>query len=141
MMLEHVESTGERKEEFIQSFSQKIHLQDLSVHGRGKSKVNYTLVQALGLCTDRTAHKGSRGIALLFHDHGTRRGEGSASRPGHSLPPGKTRYQLYRRLRPVWTGAENLPPPTRIRSPDLLAHSRSLYRLSYPATLGGEGGV
>jgi len=25
-------------------------------------------------------------------------GEGSASRPGHSLPPGNTRYPLYRRL-------------------------------------------
>ena len=25
-------------------------------------------------------------------------GEGSASRPGRSLPPGKTRYPLYRRL-------------------------------------------
>ena len=25
-------------------------------------------------------------------------GEGSASRPGHSLPPGKTRYPFYRRL-------------------------------------------
>jgi hypothetical protein len=25
-------------------------------------------------------------------------GEGSASRPGRSLPPGKTRYTLYRRL-------------------------------------------
>jgi hypothetical protein len=60
-------------------------------------KVKCTLVQALKL-TGRTAHKGSRGIALLFHDHGTRRGEGSASRPGRSLPPGKTRYPLYRRL-------------------------------------------
>ena len=57
-----------------------------------------TLVQALRLCTGRTAHRGSRGIALPFHDHGTRRGEGSASRPGRSLPPGKTRYPLYRRL-------------------------------------------
>jgi hypothetical protein len=28
----------------------------------------------------------------------TRRGEGSASRRGRSLPPGKTRYALYRRL-------------------------------------------
>jgi hypothetical protein len=27
-----------------------------------------TLVQALGLSTGRTAHRGSRGIALLFHD-------------------------------------------------------------------------
>jgi len=41
---------------------------------------------------------GNRGIALLFLDHGTRRGEGSASRPGRTLPPGKTRYPLYRRL-------------------------------------------
>jgi hypothetical protein len=31
-------------------------------------------VQALKLCTGRTAHKGSRGIALLFLDHGTRKG-------------------------------------------------------------------
>ena len=39
-----------------------------------KKKVKVTLVQALRLCTGRTAHRGSRGIALLFHDHGTRRG-------------------------------------------------------------------
>ena len=57
-----------------------------------------TLVQALWLCTGRTVHRASRGIALLFLDHGTRRGEGSASRPGRSLPLGKTRYPLYRRL-------------------------------------------
>ena len=31
-------------------------------------KVKVTLVQALWLCTGRTAHRGSRGIALLFHD-------------------------------------------------------------------------
>ena len=37
-------------------------------------KVKCTLVQALKLCTGRMAHRGSRGIALLFHDHGTRRG-------------------------------------------------------------------
>jgi hypothetical protein len=44
-----------------------------------------------------TAQRGSSGVAL-FHDHGTRRGEASASRPGRSLPPGKTRYPLCRRL-------------------------------------------
>ena len=32
------------------------------------SKVKVTLVQALRLCTGGTAHRGSRGIALLFHD-------------------------------------------------------------------------
>jgi len=31
-----------------------------------------TLVQAVRLCTGRTAHWGSRGIALLFLDRGTR---------------------------------------------------------------------
>ena len=63
--------------------------------------VKCTLVQALRLCVCRTTHRGSGGIALPFLDHGTRR--------GRSLPPGKTRYPLYRRLGgPVWTGAENL---------------------------------
>jgi len=38
------------------------------------SKVKCTLVQALRLCTGRTAHRGCRGIAVLFLDHGTRRG-------------------------------------------------------------------
>jgi hypothetical protein len=61
--------------------------------------LNCTLVQALRLCTGRTAHRGSRVIALPFLDHATRRGgEGSASRLGRSLPQGKTRYTLYRRL-------------------------------------------
>ena len=49
-------------------------------------------------CTGHTAHKRSIGVALLFLDHGTRRGEGSVSLPGRSLHPGKTRYALYRRL-------------------------------------------
>jgi hypothetical protein len=36
---------------------------------------------------------------------------------------------------PVWTGAENLAA-TGIRSPDCLASSQSLYRLSYLAHFG-----
>ena len=63
-----------------------------------EGKVKCTVVQVLRLCTGRTARTGSRGIALLFLDHGTRRGEWSASRPGRSLPPWKTRYPLYMRL-------------------------------------------
>ena len=38
-----------------------------------KGKVKCTLVQALRLCAGRTAHRGSKAIALLFHDHSTRR--------------------------------------------------------------------
>jgi hypothetical protein len=75
-----------------------------------------TLVQALRLCTGRTADgTGGKDIALLFHDHGTRRGEGSASRPCRFLLPGKTRYQFYRRLGGPQGRSENVrkisPPP------------------------------
>ena len=63
-------------------------------------------------------------------------GEGSASRPGRSLPPGRTRYPILQEAgwtpSPVWIGAENLTP-TWIRSPDPPARNQSLYRLSYPA--------
>jgi len=59
-----------------------------------KVKVKCTLVQALRLSTGRTAHRGSRGITLLFLE----RSEGSASLPGRSLPAGKTLYPLYKKL-------------------------------------------
>jgi hypothetical protein len=65
-------------------------------------------------------------------------GEGSVSRPGRSLPPGKTRYPLYRRLGgPQGRSGQvrKISPPTGIRSPDRPARSQSLYRLSYPALL------
>ena len=39
-----------------------------------KVNLKCTLLQALRLCTGCTAHRGSRGIALLLHDRGTRRG-------------------------------------------------------------------
>jgi len=45
-----------------------------------------TLVQALRHCTGPRTHRGCRGIALLFLDRGTRRGEGSASRSGRLYP-------------------------------------------------------
>jgi hypothetical protein len=45
-----------------------------------------------------TGPEGSRGIALLFHDHGTRWGWVVNVTPRPPLPPGKTRYPLYRRL-------------------------------------------
>jgi len=69
------------------------------------------------------------GIALHFHDRGTRRGEWSAARPGHTLPPGKTRYPFYRRLggpQGLSLRAENLVP-TGIRSRTVQPVSPSLY--------------
>ena len=61
-------------------------------------KVKCTLVQALRLCTGCMAHRGTRGIAFSFLTTALEGGEVSAAHPGRSLPPGKTRYPLYRRL-------------------------------------------
>ena len=47
-------------------------------------------------------HKGTQGeqkySSTLFQTSALEGGEGSASRPGSTLPPGKTRYPLYMRL-------------------------------------------
>jgi len=56
-----------------------------------KVNVKCALVQALRLCTGRTAHRGSRVIALLFHDHGTRRGWGSQRHAPAALYPRERR--------------------------------------------------
>ena len=71
---------------------------DRNVPMYSKLKVKCTVVQALRLCTGRTVHRGSRGIALLFLDHGTGRGWGVSVTPRPLFTPGKTRYPLYRRL-------------------------------------------
>jgi len=101
-----------------------------------KVKVKCTLVQALRLCTGHTVHRGSRGIALLFHDHGTTRGWGVSITPRPLFTPGKDPVPIVQEAGwapgPVWTGVENLAP-SGIQSPDRPARSQSLYRLRYPA--------
>jgi len=64
----------------------------------GKVKVKCNLVQALRLCTGCTAHRGCRGIALLFLDHGTKRGWGISVTPKPLFAPGKDPVPVYRRL-------------------------------------------
>ena len=95
-----------------------------------------TLVQALRLCTGRMAHRGSRGIALPFHDHGTRRGWGVSVTPQLLFTSGKDAVPIVQEAGwapgPVRTGAENLTP-AGIRSPNHPGRSQSLYRLCYPA--------
>ena len=100
-----------------------------------KVKVSGTLVQALRLCTGRTAHRGSRGIAVLFLDNGTRRGWGLSVTPRPLFIPRKDLVPIVQEAGwapgPVWTGAENLAP-IGIRSPDRPPHNQPLYRLRYP---------
>jgi len=43
-------------------------LSTISARNKVKVKVKCTIVLALRLCTGRTAHRGSRGVAILFHD-------------------------------------------------------------------------
>ena len=60
------------------------------------------------------AQRVGRGIALPFHDHGTRRGWVVSSTPRPILPSGKPRYPFYRRMGgPQGRSgrAENLTPP------------------------------
>ena len=94
-----------------------------------KAKVKCTLVQALRLCTGRTAHRGSRGIALPFHDHGNRRGWEVCVTPRPLFTPEKDPVPIVQEAEwtpgPVWTDAENLAA-TGIRSPDRPARSQSL---------------
>ena len=69
-----------------------------------KVKVKSALVQALRLCTGRTAYRGSRGIALPFHDHGTRRGCGVSFTPWLLFTPGKDLVPIVQEA--CWAGLD-----------------------------------
>jgi len=79
---------------------------------QGNVKVKVTLVQALRLCTGRTAHRRNRGIALPFLDHGTRRWWGVSVTPRPLFTPGKDPVPIVQEAGwdpgTVWTSAENL---------------------------------
>jgi hypothetical protein len=61
------------------------------------------------------AQRVDRGIALLFHDLGTRRRRVVSSTPRPHFPPGKEPVPIVQEAGwaagPVWTGVENLAPP------------------------------
>ena len=82
------------------------------------------------------AQRVGRGIALLFYDHGTRRGWVVSVTPRPYFTPGKEPVPIVQESGwapgPVWTGGKSRP--TGIRSPDRPARSQSLYRLSYRPT-------
>jgi len=92
--------------------------------------------KALRLCTGRAAHRGSRGIALLFLDHGTRRGWGVSITLRLLFTPGKDPVPIVQEAGwvpgLVRTGAQNLAH-AGMWSPDRPARSQMLLRLPYPA--------
>ena len=83
------------------------------------------------------AQRVGRGIALLFHNCGTRRGWVVSSTPQPHFTPGKDLVPILQEAGwapgPVWTGAKSCPHWDSI--PDRPARSQSLYQLSYPAHL------
>jgi hypothetical protein len=93
-----------------------------------KEKVKCTLVQALRLCTGHMAHRGSRGIALPFLDHGTRRGWGVSVTPRPLFTPRKDSVPIVQEAgwAPglVWIGAEN---PASHRDPRTIQPVASCY--------------
>ena len=80
------------------------------------------------------AQRVGRGIALLFHDRGTRRGWVVSSTPRPHVTPGKDPVPIVQEAGwapgPVWTGGKSRPH--RDSTPGRPARSQSLYRLSYP---------
>ena len=76
-----------------------------------------------------------RGIALLFHDHGTRRGWVVRSMPQPHFTPRKDPVSILQEPGwapgPVWMGRKSRPHRDPI--PDCPVHSQSLHWLSYPA--------
>ena len=81
------------------------------------------------------AQRVGRGIALLFHVRGTRRGWVVSSTPWPQFTPGKDPIPILQEAGwapgPVWTGGKSRPHQDSI--PDRPTRSQSLYRLSYPA--------
>jgi hypothetical protein len=80
------------------------------------------------------AQRAGRGTALLFHDHGTRRGWVVSSTPLPHFTPGKDPVHIVHEAGwapgPVWTGGKSCPHRDSI--PDHPARSQSLYWLCYP---------
>ena len=81
------------------------------------------------------AQRVGRGIALFFHDRGTRGGSVVSSTPRPHFTPGKSPVPIVQEAGwapgPVRTGGK--PRPHRDSIPDRPARGQSLYRLSYPA--------
>ena len=81
------------------------------------------------------AQRVGRGITLLIHDRGTRRGWVVSSTPRPHFTPGKDPVPILQETGwasgPVWMDGKSHPHWDSI--PDRPACSQSVYRLSYPA--------
>ena len=97
--------------------------------------VDHLLHSSKGKVIPLQAQRVGRGIALLFHFHGTRRGWVVSSTVGPHLTPGKDLVPIVQEAGwaqgPAWMGGKSRPHRDSI--PDRPARSQSLYWLSYPS--------
>ena len=82
------------------------------------------------------AQRVGRGISVLWHDRGTRRGWVVSSTPRPHFTPGKDPVPILQEAGwapgPVWTGGKISSPPVFVPGPSSPV-AQSLYRLSYRA--------
>jgi len=119
--------------------------QIITMHGhlnvkfkRGQHKVYWPHVKVkCSRYRPGVAQSVGRGIALLFHDHGTRGGWVVSSTPRPHFTPGKDPVPILQETGwvpgPVWKGGKSGPHWDSI--PDRPARIQSLFWLSYPAHL------
>ena len=95
----------------------------------------YLYIKVKGKVIPLQAQRVGRDSALLFHDHGTRRGWVVSSTHWPHFIPRKDPVPILQENgwapAPVWTGGKSRPHQDSI--PDRPTHSQSLYRLSYSA--------
>ena len=119
----------------IQSLKRQIHYADLLAY-----KILFEVTKHLHVKVKWSryrpgvAQRVGRGITLLFHDRGTRRGWVVSSTPRPHFTSGKDPVPILQEARwaprLVWTGGKSRPHRDSI--PDRPARSQSLYRVSYP---------
>jgi len=105
----------------------KIHNNHLNTIKKKRKKIKWCLYRP------GVAQRVGRGIALLFHDRGTRRGWVVSRTPRPHFTPGKDPVPIVQEAGwatgTVWKGGKSRPHRDSI--PDRPARSQSLYRLSY----------
>ena len=99
--------------------------------------LNYKLTVKVKWSRYRTgvAQRVGRGIALLFHDRGARKGWVVSNTPRPHFTPRKDHVPILHETEwtpgPIWTTGKSRSHRDSI--PDRPARSQSIYRLSYPA--------
>jgi len=116
-------------------FSWKQSKHNVIGHGMNHAPPVFTTVKVKWSCyRPGVAQRVGRGIALLFHDRGTRRVWAVSSTPWPQFTPGKDPVPILHEAvwapGPVWIGRKSHPHQDSIL--DHPACSQSLYRLSYP---------